>query len=189
MICKIIDDVFDELYLHEFYELLTHNVPYSFSNVANRRTFPYGHKGSHKLLGSTLFARENLNRITVLDKNCNKFFDMFEMIENILDQKFYLSMINVNLQYCGCDGTIHNDGQEGEYTIMVMTNPSWEKSWGGNFQIVDSSHKVVEDYEYIPGRILVFPSEVFHRGLGPLIQYVYRTTVVFRVSLQYSNES
>lgn len=182
MICKIIDDVFDELYLHEFYDILTYQVSYVFSNVANRRTVPYGNKGSHRLLGSTLFSRENINRVNILHPICNKFFDMFEMIEGVLKEQFYLSMINVNVQYYKCNGTVHDDGSRGEYTIMVMTNPLWEKSWGGQFQIVDSNHNVIEEYEYVPGRILFFPSEVLHRGLGPESEYIYRTTTVFRVS-------
>ena len=56
---------------------------------------------------------------------------MYEILENkILQENFFLSNISVNLQAKEMDGTCHADADEGEddeYTILVMTNPIWKR--------------------------------------------------------------
>jgi hypothetical protein len=65
---------------------------------------------------------------------------------------------------------------------MYMPNLEWDtKEWGGQFQLFGDDGDVIEEHEYVPGRVLVFPSEIAHRGLGPRHPYVYRYTVVWRV--------
>ena len=41
----------------------------------------------------------------------------------------------------------------------------------------------LEEYDYVPGRVISFPSNLPHRGLGPSEKYpyIYRQSVVFRV--------
>lgn len=182
MICKIIDGLFDDLYIHQI-DLTVKNTPVRCNNIANRNTFPYGDQGSHRLFGKTFFSRQSLNRIDVLDENAQKFFDMFEMIENKLKTKFYLSEISLNIQHTNCDGTTHCDSYDkNDLTIMVMTNSKWSSDWGGQFQLTsENGEHIIEEHEYIPGRIILIPSTHPHRGLGPTKKYVYRSTVVFRV--------
>ena len=43
----ILDDKFDDLYLHQFYQRVS-DIPVCQDNVANRYTYPYGKKGTHK---------------------------------------------------------------------------------------------------------------------------------------------
>ena len=41
--------------------------------------------------------------------------------------------------------------------------------WGGQFQMLeyhDNDAPVIEEYEYIPGRIIIIPSQHPHRGLS-----------------------
>ncbi len=65
---------------------------------------------------------------------------------------------------------------------MYMPNMIWDtKEWGGQFQLLDDDDNVIEEHEYVPGRTLIFPSEISHRGLGPRHPHVYRYTVVWRV--------
>ena len=40
---------------------------------------------------------------------------------------------------------------------------------------------VIEEHEYIPGRVIIFPGDIFHRGLAPTVPYVYRYTTAYRV--------
>ena len=42
---------------------------------------------------------------------------------------------------------------------------------------------MVEDYDYVPGRIIAFECHHPHRGLGPKKEYpyVYRYSIAFRV--------
>ena len=90
--------------------------------------------------------------------------------------------IDLNLQFYGMDGSPHID--ECQYTIMLMNNSQWNSEWGGQFQILsDDKQTVVEEYDYVPGRVLMFPSNVYHRGLAPLVKDVYRYSTVFRVTI------
>lgn len=183
MICKILDNLFDEIYIHQV-DALVRDIPLCSNNIANRSTWPFGQTGTHRLLGQILFDRKSLNKITVLHESSKTFFEIFEMIEQKLNTKFYLSQISLNVQHTGCDGTTHRDSSsENDYTIMMMTTSSWKPEWGGQFQLTSPDGDVViEEHEYKPGRIIIIPSSHPHRGLGPKEQYVYRSTVVFRVT-------
>lgn len=183
MICKILDNLFDEIYVHQV-DALVRDIPVCSNNVANRSTWPFGQTGTHRLLGQVLFNRKSLNTITVLHESSKTFFEIFEMIEQKLNTKFYLSQISLNVQHTGCDGTTHRDSSsENDYTIMLMTTSTWKPEWGGQFQLTSpDGETVIEEHEYKPGRIVIIPSSHPHRGLGPKEQYVYRSTVVFRVT-------
>ena len=90
--------------------------------------------------------------------------------------------IDVNLQFQYQEGTQHIDGvTHTDYTIMVMNNTKWKSEWGGQFQMLDSDGHVIEEHEYIPGRVIIFPGDVSHRGLAPIVPYVYRYTTAYRV--------
>ena len=183
MLCKVIDGLFDDIYIHQL-DALIRDIPLCSNNIANRSTWPFGQEGTHRLLGQILFDRKSINRITVLHESVSTFFDVFEMIEDKLQTKFYLSQISLNVQHTGCDGTTHCDSNNpNDFTIMIMTNSKWEQSWGGQFQLTSNDGSVViEEHEYKPGRLIVIPSTHPHRGLGPTEKYIYRSTVVFRVT-------
>lgn len=181
MICQVIDGLFDQLYIHQV-DALIRDIPLSTNNIANRKTWPFGNEGSHRLLGQILFDRSSMNNIKILKPECETFFKMFEVIENNLKAYFYLSQISLNVQHSGCDGTTHCDSPDPfDHTILLMTNSVWEKEWGGQFQLIENN-EVIEEHEYVPGRVIVLPSKHPHRGLGPSQPYVYRSSVVFRVT-------
>jgi len=186
MICTVIEGLFDGLYLHQLYWDVIDSIPVTPNNLANLRTFPYGFKGTHRLFGATLFNRVDLNRATSVHDKSESFFNIFDEIQNRLNVRFFLHSIHLNIQHSGCNGTTHTDsGWADDYTIMMMTNPEWKDEWGGQFQLTDDDGKtVVEEHAYVPGRIIIFPSKHPHRGLGPgpNSPYVYRSTVVWRVT-------
>ena len=86
----VIDDLFDERFLHNFFPILTDKIPLTVDNTANREGFPYGDTSSHRLLGSQIFVRENLNRTTFLSPYAQDFFDMFEAIQLRTEKEYYL---------------------------------------------------------------------------------------------------
>ena len=86
----VIDDLFDERYLHNFFPIVTDKIPLTAGNTANREGFPYGDTSTHRLFGSQIFQRENLNRTTVLSPYAQDFFDMFEAIQTKMEKDFYL---------------------------------------------------------------------------------------------------
>lgn len=181
MIATIFDKLFSIEYMAKVEKKL-HHLPVTAINIANGKSFPNGDNGTHRLMGENIFERESINKVVNLMDDCEIYFEMLEAIEEVLEEKLYLNRIDFNLQHSFCDGSSHVDGDEGEYTIMYMPNLEWDtKEWGGQFQLFGDDGDVIEEHEYVPGRVLVFPSEIAHRGLGPRHPYVYRYTVVWRV--------
>ena len=178
-------------FLSEWEEILLDDCPVYTTNVANPTSFPHGREGSHRLMGVDIFAREGLNRVTLLHDQAEKFFNAFEILEEeVFKVPIYLRRIDVNLQYQGQNGTSHCDGtNHDEYTVMVMNNTKWKPEWGGQFQMLDEDGKLLEEHDYIPGRVVIFPGWISHRGLAPLVPYVYRFTTVFRVVMEQEKVS
>lgn len=184
MFCDVVDNYFDLKFIHEIYDKITVEVPLTYTNVANRKTVPYGYEGTHRLLGTTIFSRSNMNRVEILHPASQMFFDVFDYISDFIENSVYLSDITINVQYQGCDGTTHTDGSSDEdYSIIVMVNPIWEKSWGGEFQTMKEFDSVLQSYEYIPGRIIFVHGNQPHRALAPKEKYVYRTTIAYRIKV------
>src|SRR6056300_717272 len=181
MIATVHDNLFDHDYMVQV-EKTMHHFPVTAINEANGTGFPAGQHGTHRLFGENLFERQSVNKITNWVPKAECFFNMLAHIEDHIEEKLFLNRIDFNLQHSFCDGTPHIDGDIGEYTIMYMINSVWDtKEWGGQFQLMDDDNNVIEEHEYVPGRVLIFPSEIPHRGLGPRHPYVYRYTVVWRV--------
>lgn len=183
MYCNVIDGLFDDLYLHERYqEILA--TPLVLTNVANRKTYPYGNEGTHRLMGRTIFRRTDLNRVDELVPNSSWYFDIFDAVQERVENEMYLHGIYINVQYYGCDGTTHSDAsKENEYTLLVMSNPVWEDEWGGEFQLMKDFETPIETHKYVPGRVVILPGAFPHRGLAPKQKYIYRTTIAYRVEI------
>ena len=189
-LCKIYDNVFDAQYLNELYLILDSELKYNPSNTANRKSYPYGHTGSHKLFGHNLLVRRGINNISYFDNQYGKnFISLFYFLCNLkkIDpNKTYLDRISVNLQHSGCNGTLHRDGklEDKAYTFMIFANPIWKKKWGGQFSIwSDDESEMLEEVEYKAGRVVIFPAHLPHKGLGAKSKYpyVYRYSIVFGV--------
>ena len=190
-LCEIYDNCLDVEYLYELYGIVEEKLNYTAINIANRKTWPLGKIGTHKLFGSKIFFRSTINRIKHLNNEyADTFFNLFDYISNIRNinsENYYLERIDINLQHSGCNGTLHIDSSPIDVTAktyMLMVNPVWEKEWGGKFQLYsEDKSKVLEEYDYVPGRIIIFPSNLPHRGFGADINYpyVYRYSIVFGV--------
>tara|TARA_B100001029_G_scaffold115172_1_gene95278 strand:+ start:211 stop:774 length:564 start_codon:yes stop_codon:yes gene_type:complete len=187
MICEILDDIFDQEYLHQLHGILEYKINWNANNIANRNTFPYGKRGTHKLFGSTILQRTGLNNIQYCDtENFKNFYNLYTYIcqsRDIDPDSFLLTRICANLQHSGCDGTLHIDGGPEDKTIMVFPNPEWNSEWGGKFQVFSEDKKeMLEEYDYVPGRVIIFPAHLPHRGLGPIGDYLYRYSIVFGIT-------
>jgi hypothetical protein len=183
MICKVLDDIFDKMYLYQI-EGHVREIPLSSNNMANRKTWPFGMEGSHRLFGRKLFRRNGMNTVEEYDPKAEPFFKILDKIESELSVYFFLHEISLNVQHTGCHGTTHSDsGDPNDITLLMMTNAEWKKEWGGQFQLTSADGEdVFEEHEYVPGRIIVIPSNHPHRGLGPVEPYVYRSSIVWRVT-------
>lgn len=184
MLCEVYDNLFSKEFIVDLDNKIK-NVPLETSNISGVKfTLDRGVIGNHRFFGVCLFERQGINRVTRLHKDCEMFFDALEIIESSLKKKYYVESIHINLQHSGCNGSSHTDAlSPHERTVMIMSTCYWEPDWGGQFQLTnEKGTSIVEEHEYVPGRVLVIPSNHPHRGLGPKVEYpyVYRTSVVFR---------
>ena len=87
------------------------------------------------------FARTNFNRVETLSKDAERFFDIFEHIQKVTDEYYYLNRIDFNLQHSFCDGSFHLDGHDdNHYTIMY-----WQTILGTQKNGVDSFNYVIKN--------------------------------------------
>ena len=96
-----------------------------------------------------------------------------------------LDSISLNVQPMGQNGTPHRDGvfNGNDKTLMYFVNNKWEKKWGGPFQLLNPETKeVVNEIDFVPGRLVYFDGGLLHRGLAPKnVPYIYRKSLVFRI--------
>ena len=183
MIAHVIDDLFDLHYITSLEETILSSVPVYTTNIANSTSHPKGRKGgTHRLCGIDIYSRSSPNRVDSLHPKASEFFDVFEIIEQEFTCPILLHRIDLNLQFYGMDGSSHLDSHE--YTIMLMNNSEWRPEWGGQFQLLDDQGNVIEEHSYVPGRVIMFPSNIPHRGLAPLVKSVFRYSTVFRVTME-----
>lgn len=174
---KVYDDLLDDRFILDIDEE-TNNYPWRLNNIANRKSWPYGKKGSHLIWGVIFKPNGQLQT----PKNL---LDLYSFLNSsFLKDKYNLNAIILNGQSLGQEGTTHVDGTKDDdgYTLMVFINYKWKKEWGGEFQLIDENEKVIKSIEYIPGRIIFFKGDIPHRGLAPKEPYVVRKSLVYRLT-------
>ena len=175
----IYDGVFDNRYIRELNDICD-NLPSKPGNIANRKTFPYGDEGTHKIMGTSLYKKYSKY---IFESTCPlELLRAFQHVaDNVIKQNLDLWAIHSNLQAQSMDGTIHTDSSP---NVMIFTTADWSKDWGGEFQLFDPiTTELVETVEYVPGRIVFFDGVIPHRALGPTVPYVYRHSIVYRVNI------
>jgi len=172
---RVHDGLFDYRYLSELSYQLSIS-PWYPGNVANRMTYPYGDRGTHRLLGNTIFYREGLNHIITKGdphlvrnlQNCfTNFLEKFEQERELIE-------IHLNLQFKGMNGTIHQDGGDNETAyIMMLTDDEVEKDSGGEFY-----HQPTNEYvEFKQGRLIEMTASDPHKGLAFNVENACRYSI------------
>jgi len=174
---QIWDDLIDDRFLLDLDEE-SNSYPWTLTNIANRKSFPYKKKGSHLLWGVDF----SLNNLPEKINNLYQF-----LIEYVVQQEYNLHTVQLNGQSVAQNGTVHIDNTPniGDRTLMVFFNYKWKKEWGGNFQLLEeyeNDSKILKDVEYVPGRVILFDGGIPHRGLAPLEPYVIRKSLVYRMN-------
>ena len=197
---KVYDNLLDDRFILDIDEE-SNRYHWVVDNVANRKSFPNQTKGSHKFLNVSYYS---------IEKTPPSIVNLFSFLSNnILYNKFNINSISLNLQTIGLNGQTHCDSfnDPKKYTLLVFINHIWEKNWGGQFQIMDNPNiiqdphktfyldnksskelykkeKVIKSIKYKPGRVILFPSNIPHRGLAPSKPYIFRKSLVYRLSLK-----
>lgn len=148
------------------------------SNVANKKSYPTGQKGSHLLWGVT-FNSENC------PENIINFYQYLS--DYILKEKYKLEFIQLNGQSMGQNGTVHVDNSynDGKKTLMVFINSKWKSKWGGDFQLLEEYNdnaKIIKSIKYVPGRVILFDGNIPHRGLSPTKSNILRKSLAYRLA-------
>ena len=173
---QIWDNLIDDRFLLDLDEE-SNIYPWTLTNGANKKSFPYKKKGSHLFWGCDIF----------LDKIPEKIEKLYHyLIDEVIQQPYKLKLIQLNAQSVKQDGKVHVDNalNIGDRTLMVFFNFKWQKEWGGEFQLLekfDNNSKVIKNVEYVPGRVILFDGGIPHRGLAPTEPYVVRKTLVYRL--------
>jgi hypothetical protein len=159
---SVYDDVFDKKWVDELSHLFFHE-NWKCGNIANRKTWPYGLKGTHNFLGNTFFKREN-NDIIHYDSNLNlslTLVNAFNAIRNKVNKNLNLKEISANLQFKGMDGTLHTDGETNDLVhILMLSNENISEEMGGNFYHEPSDTEI----EFRHGRLIEQGGKDLHKG-------------------------
>ena len=164
---KFYDDIFDQRFLFELVYKLKYNAWYA-DNVANRKTFPYGDKGTHQFLGQKYFIRENDDQIIYNDNKqlSNILIDCYWAIQRFTGSNLRLAEIFSNLQYKGMDGTFHKDGSDNQKVYILMLSDEIPdtsiKDVGGEF--INETFGEVAPFKF--GRVIEFKASDSHKGMS-----------------------
>jgi len=93
--------------------------------------------------------------------------------EKITEGDIMLRTQVVNAQTRGQDSYPHIDGETPNmYTLIYYANNYWEEAWGGETSFYDKDAKLVHSVYPKPGRLVLLPSIMPHRGAPPNELYV-----------------
>jgi Rps23 Pro-64 3,4-dihydroxylase Tpa1-like proline 4-hydroxylase len=85
-------------------------------------------------------------------------------ISNDLDQTLYLYNFYINHYPQMSYSNRHTDSSfSGCLTILIFCNKYWDETWGGELKIYRENSSVHQVIDFIPGRILVFDSQIEHK--------------------------
>lgn len=174
---KIHDNIFDKRWCDEVTSALL-NGPWYANNVANARSWPYGEKGTHRLLGDCFFHRYSDNHIkynehdkALGDSIINSFSRIVQETRPMVLQEVY-----TNLQFMGMDGTEHVDGNNNQSAfILMLSNEHHSENIGGGFYHAPTDNIV--DYKY--GRVVEITASDSHKGMSFNIPHVARISVKY----------
>jgi hypothetical protein len=155
------DDIFDKKYLDEITSQLI-LAPWHAHNVANRNSWPYKERGSHRLLGDTFFRRLSEDNIEYNSNRTlsNSFIDAFKAINQRLKKDLRLIECSTNLQFKSMDGTFHVDGRDDEVAHILMLSNEIVENIGGEF--INQTMNVTVPYKY--GRVVTITASDVHRA-------------------------
>ena len=173
---KIHDDVFDKKWIDDLAFHLSTNVSWIADNIAGRNTWPYGHQGTHRLMGRFFYKYNDWKDIIIYQKDCFK--DLANAIEH-LNPNLELREIFANIQFMGMNGSFHVDGDNGDpnykiYIMMLTCDNLPNENIGGEF--------IVKDGDVVPfkqGRIIEFAGDIIHKGMAFNIPNTPRFSIKF----------
>tara|TARA_A100001035_G_scaffold125095_1_gene98398 strand:+ start:1846 stop:2385 length:540 start_codon:yes stop_codon:yes gene_type:complete len=148
-----IDSFFSDSNFRRAFEEFT---PYYNSWVFNKSE---GDSDHHPVIGyldkiSSHSIGENLQFLdlgTIAKYSCQK----------ILKQNLTLKRVNTNIQFFGQESSLHVDGPDNFWSLVIFMSPFWSSEWGGEFVMNDQT------IPYISNRAVLFKAHLMHKGYAP----------------------
>ncbi len=157
---KIYDNFYDSKFIMDAASYLAQANIWSADNVANRYSHPYGHRGTHIILGHRIFTKAN-NHYTQDKILFDIGIEIFKGIEKLKESQLNLLEITANLQFKGMNGTFHKDGSDDQTAyILMLTNEFLGDDVGGKF-INDTEKKEID---FKNGRLIEFNANDLHKA-------------------------
>lgn len=174
------DDIFDKKYLDEIASELI-KAPWYAQNVANRNSWPYQERGSHRLLGDYFFHRLSEDDIRYNSNRnlSNNFINAFKAINQRLNKDLRLMECDTNLQFKGMDGSFHTDGRDDQIAYILMLSNEIVEDIGGEF--INQTMNVTVPYKY--GRVIAITASDKHRANA------FTQPHIARISVKWLGES
>jgi hypothetical protein len=185
---QIYDDIFDKLFLSELSAWLMSDCNWRVDNVANRYSQPYGLEGSHRLLGTKIYNNptgsaemywEHVYKEVMSDggiKKLERFWRMYEGIQDYSKSKCMLQAIDGNLQFKDMTGTFHKDGDENQTVFIIMlAYHDIDENMGGEFYHELSGEKI----PFKQGRVIEMTASDSHRADAFNIPHIPRFSIKY----------
>lgn len=167
------DGIFDQEFIDLFYDFC----------VTNNNWF-YGRKSSinkETLLWGSILWEPGMYKNFFVEYIFKKFSNKFKINSDILS-------CVLNGQTYGQDGDWHidlytnDDNIDNKYTLLYYVNNIWNDESGSTIIKLDDG---VKEYkiDFVPGRLLFFPSKFLHKAEGPKSKNLLRITCAFKLEL------
>ena len=147
---QIYDNVLSKRYMELVSHRFTYDLPWYFSAADKRGC-----------------GKEKLH---LASQRAPRFFDEVEstLLQVLVDKGYDTQRIYRSFSNCfrrGDRTTYHRD--PGTTTYIFYVNPVWKKHWGGATRFKKTFG--YKDITPKPGRLIVYPASILHRGLAPSI--------------------
>ena len=127
----------------------------------------YGHTSNKK--GNFFYA-------TNLDVNDPLISFLCKKIVNKKKNNIEILRVYINIQHLEMNGEFHEDDGDTTYLVMISKTLN-EKS--GEFQIIDKNNEL-KTFNFVQNRLIMFSSNLKHRGMAPSEKNTPRITLVFK---------
>lgn len=130
----------------------------------SNQKMPFGHWH----IDLTTIGRNRRNRHSILTEVPIEALRIWALIQPAVSPDHpTLMRCYANAHVFGCDGYSHQDSmQPGDRTNILFLCKTWDHEWAGENVIFDETFDVVQATMPRKGRVLSFPSELWHAGRG-----------------------
>ena len=196
--CYVVDGLFDDTFIHNFYEHIRNNINWQYNRLSyNKSTDRIWQDRVYDELGlqdvacyvHSFFKDYSVNPKTKtweegehnerydggIEKRfaCNYIYSRVLEHFNISEDSVFLRSQVVNSQARGMHSYPHTDSQnDNVWTLIYFANDYWEDWYGGNLDLYDRDAKLIKSITPKPGRIALFKSIIPHCGNAPSDDYL-----------------